>query len=225
MNPVADAPALLGLAAAWLAYGLIHSWLAADTMKRWLHARWPRVFPAYRLLFNVLAVVLLLPPLWLTWRQPGEPLWSWPAWVAWPAAAIAVAGFIWSLRWYDVLEFLGLRQWRERDGPGPVLRLSPLHRLVRHPWYSLGLLFLWTRDLNAAWLVSALAITAYVVLGSRLEERKLLSEFGAPYAHYRARVPALLPWPGQGLSRHEAAAIEVWARQVARDGQKNSPVG
>lgn len=205
-----DNAQLLAIALAWGLYGLIHSWLAGLGLKRWTERRWPALMPAYRLAFNGLAAALLIPPLWLTWRYPGEALWHWPAWIAWPAAAASVAGYLWSLRWYDGMDFLGLRQWRARRTGSAWhdhLVLSPMHRFVRHPWYSLGLLFLWTRDLNAGWLVAAVAITVYLVVGSRLEEAKLIEAFGDSYRRYRARVPALVPLPWRWLRRDEAEAL------------------
>lgn len=204
---------LLLIGCAWLAYGALHSWLAGSGVKAWVERHWPDLAPAYRLAYNGLAVLLLIPPLWLTVRISGEVVWDVPNWIAWPAALVAVAGFVWSLRWYDTSEFLGLRQWRGRDSherEGFVL--SPLHRHVRHPWYSLGLLLLWTRDLNAAWLTTAVALTVYVLIGSRLEERKLTERYGDTYRRYRERVPGLLPWPGHRLSRAEAQALQQASR-------------
>lgn len=107
-------------------------------------------------------------------------------------------------------EFLGLKPLRERrrnvtehDG----FRISPLHRHVRHPWYALGLVLIWTRDMNAPLLISALAITLYLILGSRLEEKKLEAHFGAAYRDYKDKVPALLPLPWKRLSAAEADAL------------------
>jgi len=203
-----NAGGLVVIALAWTIYGVVHSWLAGYGMKHRLIRRWPGLHRTYRILYNLLAVVLTVPPLALTWFYPGEPLWHWPAWIAWTAFGITAAGFLWSMRWYDGLEFLGLRQLRSHH-PTPLeaLVLSPLHRHVRHPWYSLGLLYLWTRDLNAGWLVAALAITVYIVIGSRLEERKLEQTFGEPYRRYLERVPGLLPLPGRKLSREEAETL------------------
>jgi protein-S-isoprenylcysteine O-methyltransferase Ste14 len=205
-----DAVHLAVIAAVWVLYGVVHSWLAANGTKRALFERWPKLRPAYRLLYNGVATVLALPPLALTWLYPGAALWHWPAWAAWGAFLIATAGFIVSMRWYDGLDFLGLRQWARRheqidrcDG----FVLSPLHRYVRHPWYSLGLLYLWTRDLNAGWLVAAVIITLYLVVGSRLEERKLVEAFGDPYRRYLQRVPGLVPLPGRRLTQDEARSI------------------
>jgi protein-S-isoprenylcysteine O-methyltransferase Ste14 len=59
--------------------------------------------------------------------------------------------------------------------------------------------------MNAAMLVSALAITIYFVAGSWLEERKLIAIHGDTYRRYRERVPGLLPLPWKWLGRDEAA--------------------
>ena len=201
---------IAAIVAAWVAYGALHSWLAASGVRQRLTKRWPALRPAYRLLYNAVATVLVLPPLALTWLYPGEPLWHWPAWVTWGAFGIAAIGFAISMRWYDGLDFLGLRQWQQRGQPAEcrdAFVLSPLHRYVRHPWYSLGLLYLWTRDLNAGWLAATIALTLYIVIGSRLEERKLVETFGEPYRRYLERVPGLVPMPGRHLSVEEARGM------------------
>lgn len=190
---------LISLALGWLAYGALHSLLASLCVKSWVTRRWPRFAPGYRLAFNAVAVVLLLPLAWATHSLPGDWLWRWTgpaAWVANGLAFAALAGVWYASGAYDLGEFLGTRPWRERR-PGAVehegFRLSPLHRFVRHPWYACGLVLIWTRDMNAPRLVSALAVTLYLIVGSRLEERKLEARFGAAYRDYRNRVPGLIP--------------------------------
>jgi hypothetical protein len=170
-------PHLLILALAWLAYFAAHSLTASLWLKRRFAAWRPAWMPAYRLGFNLAAALLLLPPLWLTYSDPGPWLWQWDgpwAWIANGLAVLALLGFVWSLRWYDGQEFAGLRQWREqRHGveDQEAFHLSPLHRYVRHPWYSLGLVLIWTRDMDASLLLTSVLLTGYLVLGSRLEER------------------------------------------------------
>jgi protein-S-isoprenylcysteine O-methyltransferase Ste14 len=58
--------------------------------------------------------------------------------------------------------------------------------------------------MNAAWLVSAIAITLYFAIGSWFEERKLIAIHGDAYRRYRDKVPALLPLPWKFLSAEEA---------------------
>lgn len=206
-------PDLLGLALGWLAYAALHSLLAALAIKRRIARRLPGFAPYYRLAYNALAVVLLLPLLWATWTLPGEWLWRWAggwAWLANGLALAALAGLLLSGGSYDMDEFIGLTPLREKrrdaaehDG----FRLSAFHRHVRHPWYFLGLLLVWTRDMNGPLLTSALAITAYLILGAWLEERKLEAHFGSVYRDYRQRVPGLCPLPWKRLSAKEAAEL------------------
>lgn len=210
-----DPSRLLALALLWVFYFALHSLLASLWMKRRVAARWPRAMAIYRLLFNLVAVLLLLPPLWLTLTWPGPWLWRWEGWAFYGAnglAAIAAGLFLWSLRFYDGAEFLGTRQLR--DGAEGIedqesLKISPLHRHVRHPWYTLGLVILWTRDMDAAMLLAAVIITAYFVVGSRLEERKLRVYHGRAYEEFMGRVPGLVPRPWRRLSRDEAARLEA----------------
>jgi protein-S-isoprenylcysteine O-methyltransferase Ste14 len=199
---------LLGLL--WLGYFLLHSLFASLWLKARVATRWPGLMPYYRLGFNTLAVVLILPPLALMWRLGGELLWQYQGgWdlLRFSLMGVALAGFVWSLRYYDGREFLGLRQLHEnlhQIEDQEQLHISPLHRFVRHPWYSLGLVLIWTQEMDAARLTSALMMTGYLILGSLLEERKLLIYHGKRYRRYRQRVPGLIPMPHRYLTREQA---------------------
>ncbi|KPK40955.1 MAG: hypothetical protein AMJ69_00510 [Gammaproteobacteria bacterium SG8_47] len=198
------------LVAAWCGYFALHSLLASLWLKRWVAAHKPAWLPGYRLGYNLVAIALLVVPLWLTFAIDSPVLWQWQGFCAWLANALAVAAllaFVWSLRYYDGAEFMGLRQWQRRQTSAEDqerLYISPLHRFVRHPWYSLGLVLMWTRDMNVALFITAVTITLYFVVGSRLEERKLVVYHGDAYREYRRRVPALVPRPWQFLTKAQA---------------------
>jgi protein-S-isoprenylcysteine O-methyltransferase Ste14 len=206
---------ILALSAAWIGYSVIHSLLASLAVKRWVADRWPQLMPLYRILFNLQALVLLVPPLWLTYSLRGPLLWQWTGvawWLANGLAILALGGAFWSLRTYDGSEFLGLRQWREGERSvedQESFHLSDLHRYVRHPWYCLGLVLVWTRDMDPAFLLTAILITLYFFIGARLEEVKLLIYHGEPYRHYRKLVPMLFPLPWRFLTREQARKIET----------------
>lgn len=195
---------------AWIAYAILHSLLASLGIKHWVATEHPQFMPYYRLSYNLFACVSLLPIayLWFIWRQ--APLWEWHGWLQWlmyALSAVAIIGFYWSSKYYDMQEFLGLRQIRaqeQRVEDQETFQLSPFHRHVRHPWYSLGLLLIWTQEMDIYLLISASFITLYFMLGSRLEENKLRAYHGAVYAEYQQRVPGLFPRPWRNLSKQQA---------------------
>jgi protein-S-isoprenylcysteine O-methyltransferase Ste14 len=204
------------LAICWIAYFALHSALASLTIKRKVATAWPGLMPWYRLGFNLLSSLLILPILWLSWLDPGPSLWRWQGAAAWLANGLAIAallGFWLSLKHYDMQEFLGLRQLRHKVRKiedQEHLRISPFHRFVRHPWYFFGLVLLWTRDMSATTLLTSVLVTLYFVIGSRMEERKLLVYHGDAYRRYMARVPGLIPRPWKTLTREEA---EAWSKE------------
>ncbi|MEJ2530000.1 MAG: hypothetical protein P8Z39_08025 [Gammaproteobacteria bacterium] len=204
---------LLVLVSAWCIYAVIHSWLASLRLKTYIAQRWPQFMPVYRLCFNGLAILLVLPPLWWTFTLPGPQLWQWTGlewWIANGLAVMALLGVGWSMRDYDTSEFLGIRQWRDRETAvedQEAFQISPLHRFVRHPWYSLSLVLVWTRDMNLAFFVTAVVITLYFIIGSRIEEQKLMVYHGEKYRRYRKLVPGLVPVPWRYLSRIQAEEL------------------
>ena len=169
------------LAMLWLVYFVLHSALASLRAKSWVAGRFPRWMPAYRLGFNILATLALLPILWLMFRHPGPLLWAWTGawfWFANGLALAALIGFVRSARYYDTGEFLGWRQWKTRTrriDDQESFRISPFHRHVRHPWYALSLVLLWTRDMTPTLFLSAILMTAYLFIGAHLEEQKLIA--------------------------------------------------
>jgi hypothetical protein len=209
------------LALFWLGYFVVHSVLASLRVKGWVALHHPERMPLYRLSYNIFAVLMLLPILWLMVRNPGPTLWAWQGlgtWLANGLALAAVFGFMKSLNYYDTQEFLGLRQWKlhtQRVEDQEGFHLSPFHRYVRHPWYSFGLVLIWTRDMNVAMLLSSVMMTVYFIIGSRLEEMKLVVYHGDVYRRYMERVPGLIPLPWKSLTAQEAAELLKAAQQAS----------
>ena len=206
---------LISLALYLLAYCVLHSWLASNGLKAYCRLRWPELMRGYRLLYNLLAVLLLLPLLILFWLAQGPLLWHWQGVMAWlmnGLALLALLGFISSLKDYDLSQFSGTAQWRgeQRDDPEQQahLRIGRWHRWVRHPWYFFALVLIWTRSMDAAQLLVSAAFTLYFIVGSKLEEAKLLVQFGEPYRRYCQSVPGLIPLPWCRLTEAQASELE-----------------
>lgn len=177
-------------------WGLIHSLLAARRVKRVLESalgRW------YRLFYNVVAGITLLPVLALAALLPDHLIyqvpspWRWVLICVQLAAALA-AGI--TLLQTDLLRFLGVRQLiQPAPLPPNTLSLDGPYRWVRHPLYFFSLVFLWAIPiLSLNILVLNLAFSAYFYIGAIFEERKLVAQFGQAYRNYQHQVPMLIPW-------------------------------
>jgi protein-S-isoprenylcysteine O-methyltransferase Ste14 len=114
-------------------------------------------------------------------------------------------------------EFLGVRQLRRGTREINDLEhfhISTFHRFVRHPWYFLILVLLWTRDMSTNQLLIYALVTLYLFIGSRLEERKLIVYHGKVYEKYRKRVAGLIPLPWKILSKEEAIRLVEENREL-----------
>lgn len=194
----------------FLGYFLLHSLMASIMMKQWTAKHWPDVMPYYRLIFNVTAIILSVPLVLVMLLFPGETLWQWHGigfYLTSILALMAVAGFVYSLRHYDLSEFWGTRQLQERNTSvhdQERFHISFFHRYVRHPWYFFSLVVIWTRDVSTVQLLVYLLVTAYFVFGSQLEERKLIAYHGEVYRKYQQKVAGLVPLPWKILSAEQA---------------------
>jgi len=183
------------------AYGALHSVLASLWAKRLARGSLGEAGArAYRLAYNVVAVLTLLPVLAVPAVSPGSELYRVRLpWVALTLAGqgLALAALAFGLLQTDPWHFLGVRQLVEKEGERPSrLVVSGLYRWVRHPLYTAGLVFIWlTPWMTTSVLALNLALTAYILIGSGFEERRLTVEFGPAYTDYVRCVPRLLPRP------------------------------
>lgn len=183
-------------------YGAIHSWMASLGFKGFLEKRWPEAYRRYyRLFFNIFAAVSFLPIMAATAVLPDTEIYrTAPPWsIVFRTAQLAsLAMFAVALFQTDFLAFGGLRQVFEPGAatanPGSLVK-SGFYRLVRHPLYFFGILFMWLSP-SLTWngLGFNIGATLYLLVGMVFEERKLLREFGAEYAQYQKDVPGLIPF-------------------------------
>jgi len=186
----------------WIVWCITHSLLISSGMTGWLRGILGDGFRYFRLFFNSFSLITLIPVLVLTAILRSQPLLRWEGgWRLGQLGLILIAGLLFYLggRRYDLFQFIGLRQLRS-EGQGRGLTASGgvdtegVLGVVRHPWYAAGIAIVWARDLTMADLTANLVITCYMVLGSVMEERKLVREFGEEYRAYQRQVSMLVPW-------------------------------
>jgi len=151
---------------------------------------------SYRLLYNIFAVVSILPVLYLMITLPDATLYQVPS----PlnslmrmGQVISVVQLFTAILQTDLLSFVGLRQLIEEEKKGDLVT-GGLYRFVRHPLYTFSLLILWlSPSMTVNTFVVYSALTMYLLIGIVFEERKLLLEFGQQYADYKSITPMLIP--------------------------------
>jgi protein-S-isoprenylcysteine O-methyltransferase Ste14 len=194
-------PRYAALGAAWIAWCVLHSVTIAWGELPRLQRRLGRTAAYYRLVFNGVAIISLVPVVALMLQLRGPTLVAWSGLWRLAQAALLGAGvalFVAGAQRYDLNEVLGLNQI-ERARPAenaarpPRLRTTGVLGITRHPWYLGGLLVIWARDLDAAGLVTNAVLTVYLFVGTALEERKLVRVYGDAYRRYQRRVSMLLP--------------------------------
>jgi protein-S-isoprenylcysteine O-methyltransferase Ste14 len=195
-------------------FAVQHSLMARPFFKRWITRFIPE--SAERSTY-VLASSLALIVLIAGWQPMGGTVWS----VESGAAAGLIRG-VFGLGWLLVLvstfqinhfDLFGLRQvWLEFRGRTytPLRFETPwLYRYVRHPLYLGFFLAIWAAPvMTVAHLVFALMCSAYILVGTRLEERDLSAEH-PEYPAYASAVPRYLPRLGSYVPRAVGALLLV----------------
>jgi protein-S-isoprenylcysteine O-methyltransferase Ste14 len=202
---------LLTVLGAFAAFAVVHSLTAGLKPKGLLARILPERFVLgwYRLFYNIFATLTFIPVLVLVALLPAETLYrveSTPLVVLLILLQGAgVVGLLVSLLQVDLMRFIGFKQaaaylqGRPLPLPDEPLVTSGMYGLVRHPLYFFGLLILWPSPvMTTTQLGFNLGITAYVVIGSLIEERRMRRFFGDEYKEYQQHVPWLLPLPRKG---------------------------
>jgi protein-S-isoprenylcysteine O-methyltransferase Ste14 len=186
----------------WVLWCTLHSALISVTVTEQMKRRLGSGFRFYRLFYSAASVATLIPLGYYSHRIGGTPLLSWEGPLVIVPVLLLAAGlylFVVGGRHYSWKQLLGIAQIRpgRADGSasgGDSFVVSGLHRVIRHPWYLGGILIVWARELSLTTILINTVIVGYFIIGSFLEERKLLLEFGDRYREYQRTVPMLFPW-------------------------------
>ena len=176
-----------------ITYYAIHSLMASNYMKSKIKLS----SQAYRLLFNFIAIVTLLPGIipFRMMTQVSSVEMDQPIWLFYLGMAYAAIGgviVLIALKNYDLLEFSGLGKAK----PNETLQRNGLNKFVRHPLYTGTFLLVWgiyLATMEANFLIIACVTTIYIYIGTKLEERKLVEQFGENYLKYKKEVPMFFP--------------------------------
>ena len=114
---------------------------------------------------------------------------------------LGIIGFIWGVRALGTFDPFGripiLANLHRKQLRSPNFVVRGPYFWVRHPLYFFMLVIIWSVPVvNSDRLLFNVVWTFWIVIGSYLEEKDLVAEFGEKYQFYQKTVPMLFPWKG-----------------------------
>ena len=196
-----EAQLLIWNGALSLLFFIQHSGMMRASFRTWLASAIPRHYhgASYAIASGIVLTIVVL--LWQTSQtvlvRIQGPLQVLPRAIS----LLAIAGFIWgvlALRGFDAFGRIPIVvRLRGKQLRPPDFVLHGPYLWVRHPLYFFTLVLIWsTPDLTSDRLLLNVLWSFWIVLGSYLEEKDAVAEFGEKYRRYQKIVPMLLPWRG-----------------------------
>jgi protein-S-isoprenylcysteine O-methyltransferase Ste14 len=153
----------------------------------------------YRLLYNLIAGITILPVMGLVVILPDQPLYR----ISYPWALITMAiqglslwGMVKTMGRSGAGRFLGIEQFLSRNPSEHTEHLvtDGWYEFVRHPIYLFSLFFIWLMPVMTVNILGLnIGLTIYLFIGTLFEERKLEAAFGETYGQYKQKTPMILP--------------------------------
>jgi len=177
------------LLAGWAFYFFLHSFLATYAVKNFFSNKLPKFYTYYRLVYNgiaILGLLVLMPNSLLTISTASHVI------IGACITCIGLFFLIQAFRVFNLREFLGFSPEKSTE-----LVVTGMFRYVRHPLYFGTLIFIAGIYLifPSHTMLGVLILSyTYILIGSKLEERKLRNHFGQAYEDYAKKVKALIPY-------------------------------
>ena len=192
---------MLLLVTFWALYYILHSYFASESVKNRFQSHLGSNFRFYRLSYNFLSIVGFA-GIWFYQRQIAiYRLFELNETVMGLGILIIAIGLVsgsvafFQYRWQ---EFSGIDQIRGKNSATQNrLIITGFNRHVRHPLYFAGILILvgyFMANGTLQSLIFVLITFIYLIIGTRLEEKKLVNQFGDAYRDYQKRVKMLIPY-------------------------------
>jgi protein-S-isoprenylcysteine O-methyltransferase Ste14 len=187
----------------WITWCVIHSGMISLTVTGYLKNVLGSFYKFYRLFFNLIALTTFIPLIFYSKSLKGPVLFRWEGYLTIIQIAlliIVISLFISGLYKYNIMQVLGIRQIKSGKSHSTLsesgdIDTSGILSITRHPWYLATVILVWTyfREMYVSTLIVNIILSIYLVIGTILEERKLIIELGDSYRDYMNRVSMLFP--------------------------------
>jgi methanethiol S-methyltransferase len=191
------------IASLWIGYCALHSYLISIGFTNLMTRLLKNYYAFYRLFYILISLILLIPLINFTAQSDTRIIvtYEYPlSIVRYTLLSCALLVFFWAFFFnYDSLSFFGIRQILsfgkiKKINPTEEIRRNGLLGIMRHPMYLALIIYLWCQTFRVMDILINTVLTIYVIIGTRLEEKKLVLEFGDTYIKYQQEVPMLIPF-------------------------------
>jgi len=187
----------------WTLYVALHSYLISTGFTNLMIRVLKEYYAFYRLFYILISLALLIPLLnyanqiddkvIIIYESPFSVI---RYILTWFSLLMFFYAFFFN---YDSLSFFGIRQIMNfgkevKINPSEAIKKNGLLGLMRHPMYFALIIYLWCQTFRMIDIYVNALLTVYVIIGTVLEEKKLVMEFGEAYIKYKKEVPMLIPF-------------------------------
>jgi methanethiol S-methyltransferase len=157
----------------------------------------------YRVFYILISIILLIPLINYTAQLDKIVIITYGPYLTIIRHALTIGSllmFFWAFFLnYDSLSFFGIRQILnfgkiKKIDPSDEIKRNGLLGIMRHPMYFALIIYLWCQTFRMSDIVVNTVLTIYIIIGTWLEEKKLVLEFGDTYVKYQQEVPMLIPF-------------------------------
>ena len=187
----------------WTGYCVLHSFLISIRFTNLMSHLLKKFYSFYRLFYVVISIILLILLINFTEQSDQTVIITYSYLLTLIRQGLtfsAVFIFFWAFLFnYDPLTFFGIRQIlnlvKGKTTTQPLeIKKHGILGIIRHPMYFALIIFLWCKVFTLSDIIVNTIVTIYIIIGTRLEERKLVSVFGDSYRNYQREVPMLIPF-------------------------------
>jgi protein-S-isoprenylcysteine O-methyltransferase Ste14 len=191
--------ALLFDAALALLFFLQHSIIVRRSVKDRLSNLIPEeLYSAFYSNTSAIALFIMI----LLWQPVTQTITSADGiyyWIMRALFVVSLAGFYWGVTSLGSFDPFGVKKIKrliyKKEQKTIPMTVRGAYRWMRHPLYFFMLLLIWTYpDLTIDRLLFNVLFTVWIIIGTMMEERDLVSCFGDQYRNYKKKVPMIIPY-------------------------------
>lgn len=181
----------------WSLYFILHSVLADLRLKSFFEMHFSFFYSYYRIAYNLISISGLILLGYFTFQATD--------YFILPTLFLKIVGgilliislilFYIAFNAFDMREFLGIISKQNKKESNLII--GGIYQYIRHPLYTATIIIciaLLCLHPTFGVLTFCLATFVYLEIGTRLEEKKLIAEFGNDYTEYRKKVKKYFPY-------------------------------